>query len=67
MKVATGGLMPSIEAAINYANKGSHALQAQCQTEVHKKKLQVITSTHSVASTFLPSRETATFSKPIFI
>ena len=36
---------------INYANKGSHVLQAHCQTEVHKKKVQVIASTHSVAST----------------
>ncbi|XP_034534682.1 uncharacterized protein LOC117809115 [Notolabrus celidotus] len=44
---------------INYANKGSHALQAHCQTEVHKKKMQVIASTHSVASTFLQSRGTA--------
>ena len=40
-----GGLLPSIKAAINYSNKGSHALQAQCQTELHKKKVQVITST----------------------
>lgn len=40
---------------INYANKGSHALQAHCQTEIHKKKVEMIASTHSVASTFLPS------------
>ncbi|XP_034144344.1 uncharacterized protein LOC109616948 isoform X1 [Esox lucius] len=40
---------------INYANKGSHALQAHCQTEVHKKRVQMIVSTHSVASTFLPA------------
>ena len=25
---------------INYANKSSHALQAHCQTKVHKKKVQ---------------------------
>ena len=25
---------------INYANKGNHALQAHCQTELHKKKVQ---------------------------
>lgn len=29
---------------INYANKGSHALQAHCQTEVHKEKVQVMAS-----------------------
>ena len=34
---------------INYANKGSHALQAHCQTQVHKKKVQMIASTHSGA------------------
>ena len=32
------GLLPCLKMAINYANKGSHALQAHCQTEVHKKK-----------------------------
>lgn len=40
---------------MNYANKGSHALQTHCQTEVHKKKVQMIASTHSLASTFLPA------------
>ena len=40
---------------INYANKGSHALQAHCQTNVHKKKVEMIASTHSVASSFLPA------------
>lgn len=40
---------------INYANKGSHALQAHCQTEIHKKKVEMIASTHSVARTFLPA------------
>ncbi|KAL1276270.1 hypothetical protein QQF64_035893 [Cirrhinus molitorella] len=40
---------------INYANKGSHALQAHCQTEIHKKKVEMIASTHSVASTVLPA------------
>ncbi|CAL8373272.1 unnamed protein product [Arctogadus glacialis] len=39
---------------IRYANKGSHALQAHCQTEVHKEVL-MIASTHSVASSFLPA------------
>lgn len=40
---------------INYANKGSHALQAHCRTEVHKKKVQTIASTESLARTFLPA------------
>lgn len=40
---------------INDANKGSHALQAHCQTEVHKKKVQMIASAHSLASIFLPA------------
>ena len=42
-------MLPSIKTAINYANKGSHALQAHCLTEVYRKKVQVIASTHSVA------------------
>ncbi|XP_070404706.1 uncharacterized protein [Nothobranchius furzeri] len=40
-------------------------LKAHCQTETHKKKVQVIASTHSVASTFLPSRETASRSQDL--
>lgn len=42
---------------MNYANKGSHALQTHCQTEVHKKKVQMIASTHSLASTFRPASQ----------
>ena len=62
-----GGLLPIIKTAVNYANKGSHGLQAHCQTEVHKKKVKVIALTHNVASTFPPSRETATFSETVAI
>ncbi|CAJ1076411.1 uncharacterized protein LOC109616948 isoform X2 [Xyrichtys novacula] len=40
---------------INYANKGSYALIAHIQTEIHKKKMEAIASTQSVASTFLPA------------
>lgn len=40
---------------INCENKGSHALQGHCQTEIHKKKEEMIAPTHSVASTFLPA------------
>lgn len=40
---------------INYATKGSHALQAHCQTEVHQKKVQMIASTRSLASILLPA------------
>jgi len=35
---------------IHYANKGSHALLAHCKTEMHRKKVIDITTTHSVAS-----------------
>ncbi|KAL2089343.1 hypothetical protein ACEWY4_014031 [Coilia grayii] len=40
---------------INYSNKGSHALMAHVQTDIHKRKLEVIMSTQSVASHFLPA------------
>ena len=39
-----GSLLSSLKTAINYEKKGSHALQAHCQTKVHKKK--VIATTH---------------------
>ena len=45
---------------INYANKGSHALLAHCKTELHKKKVYNITTTHSVAPSFLPESEAST-------
>ncbi|XP_057702842.1 oocyte zinc finger protein XlCOF6-like [Corythoichthys intestinalis] len=35
---------------INYTKKGSHALIAHVQTEIHKKKMEDIVSTQSVAS-----------------
>lgn len=42
---------------INYSNKGSHALMAHVQTDIHKRKLEGIISTQSVASHFLPAPE----------
>lgn len=33
---------------INYGKKGSHALMAHCQTEVHKQKVSTILTTTSV-------------------
>ncbi len=62
-KISKQGFARCILCQKDYAKKGSHALQAHCQTEVHKKKVQVIASTHSVDSTFLPSRETASTSQ----
>ena len=48
---------------INYANKGSHALQAHCQTQVHNKKVQMIASTHSGAR-ILPASARVESCKP---
>ena len=33
---------------INYSNKGSHALSAHCQTEVHRQKVCTVMTTGSV-------------------
>lgn len=33
---------------INYSNKGSHALSAHCQTEVHRQKVCTVMTTASV-------------------